>query len=887
MQHFYQYYLYLIVLGLFLSFDSLGQGIKGKTTNEENELLPFATLYIEELGVGTTSNADAYFELKLPRPGTYTCTFKYVGYKTLTKKLTVSDDFLETNIQLQPNVILLNEVVAKSKKEDPANWMMQRAIAKSAYYRQLIDGYRARVYVKGKGRVTDIPFYLRPSLSKEGIDTSTLIITENISNIEFKRPNQFSEEVISVYASKKTDFNSSPMPYISSSFYEEEIAGAVSPLSQKAFKFYRFKHLGAYKDGDHLINRIKVTPRVPGPNVFEGQLHLVEEDWAIYNLDLKAQIEYGVNIHVKQVYQNLVEVAWMPLSHQIDIDGSIMGLGFEFKYLASLSNYEVFLNPDIPKELNLSTPEDKGSLAQEGLTEIDKDIQLKELKDKKLIVNPKDLPKIMEEYEKKQEDSLSKLDIIYVYNFEDDSAKYTQDSTFWDQIRPIPLSEQETKGYKKIDSLNVVSAAESAADSIKNYKKGTFELTDLITGGTYNLDSAKRHQFIIYNALFKTQYNTVDGFNVAYDIGYKYNLKLGAKNKEGSGSYAAVIKNRPHLLLKPGIRYAFAREKLNSRIVGKYVFRTGYFSIEGGNFVSQFNREEPVSPLMNTSFTVLWEQNLMKIYEKDYVTFNFFREFSDKLSAGIRVDLERRYRLYNNSFYSVVDWKRAFSPNLPLNANFYPDFDRQKALTTELNIEYIPFIKYSLRNGVKRPIRTRNSEFNLSYFKGIPQLFNSEVDFDRVELGYKDQFSFGPKGELFFNVKAGTFLNNNKMGFMDYAHFPGNISFLTQSDPVASYRLLDYYFYSTDKSYAQVFLFHQFRKLAITQIPAVRFFGIEESAFVNYLSTPKSNNYTELGYSIGGILKLFRVEFVANFEEAQYQGWGVRIGVNANLGRAD
>jgi hypothetical protein len=60
--------------------------------------------------------------------------------------------------------------------------------------------------------------------------------------------------------------------------------------------------------------------------------------------------------------------------------------------------------------------------------------------------------------------------------------------------------------------------------------------------------------------------------------------------------------------------------------------------------------------------------------------------------------------------------------------------------------------------------------------------------------------------------------------------------------------------------------------------------GLKEGAFINYLYTPDSNNYTELGYSLDGILKFFRIEVATQYENMQYKGWGLRVGVSTTLG---
>ncbi|MBT1704606.1 DUF5686 family protein, partial [Chryseosolibacter indicus] len=169
------------------------------------------------------------------------------------------------------------------------------------------------------------------------------------------------------------------------------------------------------------------------------------------------------------------------------------------------------------------------------------------------------------------------------------------------------------------------------------------------------------------------------------------------------------------------------------------------------------------------------------------------------------------------------------------------------------------------------------------YTKGFNNVLSSDVDYDLVELGFRYGFDLGAKGSVIFNLQAGKFLNANKMYFMDFKHFLGNQTPFVTSDPVATFRLLDYYRHSTSDQYLVVNASYQFRKFILTVIPYVRLAGIRENIFVNYLKTPTSLNYTELGYSIDGILRMFRLEAAASFENGKYQDYGFRIGIATNI----
>ena len=80
-----QQFLYSIYLSIcFLFLSSLVQaqsgGIEGFVSNENNERLAFATIYIRNIESGTTSNSEGYYQIKLS-PGKYDIIFQYLGIK--------------------------------------------------------------------------------------------------------------------------------------------------------------------------------------------------------------------------------------------------------------------------------------------------------------------------------------------------------------------------------------------------------------------------------------------------------------------------------------------------------------------------------------------------------------------------------------------------------------------------------------------------------------------------------------------------------------------------------------------------------------------------------------------------------------------------------------
>lgn len=71
---------------------------------------------ISELGTGTTTNNYGYYSISLP-PGNYQVSVQYIGFQTVEKALTLSQD-LKLNWEIKENSTELQEVVVSSEKID-------------------------------------------------------------------------------------------------------------------------------------------------------------------------------------------------------------------------------------------------------------------------------------------------------------------------------------------------------------------------------------------------------------------------------------------------------------------------------------------------------------------------------------------------------------------------------------------------------------------------------------------------------------------------------------------------------------------------------------------------------------------------------------------------
>ena len=863
-----------LILTLLIGFFSpaFAGGIKGKISDTKGNPIPFVTIYVKELGTGTTSNIEGDYIYRLAA-GTYNVTFQSIGYQSVVKRIKIDNAFVETNIILEEQTYELKTVEVTSGGRDPAYTIMRKTIAKAKFHSNQLNSYKAQVYMKGSGRLIDSPFFLRKTLKKEGIDSSFAYTSESVSEIYYKRPNYFEEKVISVYTTGESN-NTEPNAYINASFYEADIAGVISPLSPKAFAYYKFTYEGFFLDRGHEVDKIRVIPRSQGDNVFEGTINIIDGEWAIHSLDLLTY-KVGIGINIKQVYAPIEEKVWLPISHQFDVNGKFFGFKFEFDYLASVSNYEIEINPDLQYEFRVVDEEIEKELAQqieESRNAKIKDIESRLSEGKE--VTRKELRKMLKEYEKEEQKKQEEPEVETITKYSVDSMAHKRDSLYWETIRPIPLTKYEVRGYKTIDSIIIAEREEARKDSlgIRKNKKGTgFSLGDLVLGGSYG--AGKGGRFYIKPVLTTLQFNTVEGYSFQYGLGYRRNFK---------------DKNR--WLLEGTARYGFARKKIN------YYFTTGLdlgqtsrknkkgsLRLNAGNYVFQLNPDEPIHPLVNTFTTLFFEQNFMKLYEKQFLKLDFFKKINPEWEVSAAVEWSERNTLQNHSNHVYFDQdNREFTSNIPDNLETSADFPKHQASIFSFGVKSKPWLKYRIRNGRKYSVDYSSPTLSLSFRQAV-KIANTDADFSHLEFGFQHHFDVGYRGTMDVKFNIGSFINAESMQFPDYKHFLGNQTPFVTTDPVGSFRLLNYYAHSTNNFYFNGHAHYQFRKFLVSQFPTIRFLGIKENIFVNYLSADTSKNYFELGYGIDNIVRVFRLELVTSFQDFKYQKFGIRIGIASNL----
>lgn len=113
--------LYLLIILFFISNTLSSQqhngGIKGIVRNEANEPLPFVTVIIESLKVGTTTDERGHYELSL-QEGSYAIKYSFVGYITELREVNIANSVKTIDVMMKTDSKMLDEVIISSKGRD-------------------------------------------------------------------------------------------------------------------------------------------------------------------------------------------------------------------------------------------------------------------------------------------------------------------------------------------------------------------------------------------------------------------------------------------------------------------------------------------------------------------------------------------------------------------------------------------------------------------------------------------------------------------------------------------------------------------------------------------------------------------------------------------------
>ncbi len=835
--------LYLTTLLLFSICAQAGR-VTGTVKNQKGETLPYASVFVKGTTIGTTTSSQGNYFLDLI-PGIYTITCQYVGYAKIEKNVTVTSGTVTLNFDLAVQQTTMKEVVVRANAEDPAYEIIRNAIRKKKDYVAPLDSFTCEAYIKTLVKTRKLPKRVfgqkieeddKKEMNMDSAGKGIIHLSESLTKIAYKKPGKIKLEVLSGRESGSGGYGFNFPTFIN--FYNDNVnvftsqlnpRGFVSPIADAALNYYAYKYLGSFYEDGKEINQIQVIARRNYEPLFNGTINITEGDWRIHSLELvltkKSQLEILDTMRIKQIHVPVAKDIWQTKDQVVYFTFNILGIDAVGNFLNVYNKYEV--NPSFSKKY------------------------------------------------------FNNVVIKY------DTAVNKRTKAYWDSIRPVQLELEEVKDYKFKDSAMAYRRdsiwTKSYIDSMRK-KQGKVTVMKVLYSGfsRYNYNPQRPVWFTWKPLLQQVQYNTAEG------------LVLNAE----ATIQRSFPKIKQQISFTPHVRYGFSNQHFNAWASFQWWKRAftwdqdggttsrSVWGLTGGKRVSQFNQENPITPLMNSIYTLFVRRNYMKIYENYFGRITWTKRFDNDLRITADVLYEDRIPIDNTTDYSIFkDKDKVFTPNYPYE-KIGGQFIQHQALIASISAQFQPGQRYIQYPRNKVAIGSKYPTFAASYKKGIDKALGSDVDFDKWTFSIWDNMNFKLRGEMKYRFSIGGFINDSKVPIQDYQHFNGN-QLIFANKYLNSFQLAPYYANSTTESfYAVGHLEHHFNGFLTNKIPLFKKLNWHLVGGGNAFYVNKDNNYVEVFGGIENIFKLIRVDVVASYLNGQKGQVGLRIGLGGLLGGA-
>jgi hypothetical protein len=808
----------------FFSTSVLSQSyiLSGKVS-DANDALPFANIYAKGTTLGVNSNDDGKYNLKLAA-GTYTIVYQYVGYSKKEVQVTLNENKV-LNVNLTPDAISLKEVVVKAG-EDPSYPIIRKAIKRKKYFASQVNDYSCQSYIKGLQRLKNIPERIKKLIkftSGEKIDSTDLgviYLSESESNYYFRKPDKQKEIM-----------------------YSSRVSG-----ESRSFSFNQL-HQMKFDFNDNLITIRGISAR-PFVSPLNGNaffyykyilLGTVTEDGKVFN-------------KIKVIPKRKNDPCFSGIIYIQEDQWRLTGVDLQLtkdqklNFVDTLTIRQMFapvLNDSIWLPVNYYfgfSFQIMGITGDGYFNAIVKNYNL----------NPA-IP-----------DKFFNNEILIV-----EEGANKKDSAYWNAHRAAPLTKEELIDYRKKDSTEKITESDHYKDSV-DAQRNKFRVGDLLNGYTYTRTKNQFRLSIPGIITSGVQYNTVEGLNLSYYF-----------------SMTKEYENFKSHRLNGKVRYGVSNYLFGGDLGYNYFFNPKKFSrlgIRVQSIVEQFNKSEPITPLINSAYSLLTNENFIKLYKESGVELSHFTELTNGLFVTSNLNYHHREPLRNSSDLLLIDNpNKLFTSNDPLHPNTHDSlFSSHNILSAEISVAVRFRQKYITVPGQKIITGSKYPRISFSYRKAIPVL-NAIADYDLLSGTVYDQINLGLFGKMNYRVRSGMFLNTNRMFFMDYKHFIGNQTLFITNNYLNSYRLLPYYTYSADRWFIEAHAEHHFNSFILNKIPVLKKIKAAEVVGVHYLSNNKINHYYEINFGLENIFQILRFDYVLGYGIGNKVNQGFTIGINTRF----
>ena len=782
---------------LFITFKSNGFLLSG-TISDQNGPVSFASIYIENSTYGVVSNEKGQFFMQLEN-GKHVLSIEHVGYQKMVREVHVNGRDLHIYIELVPKATELDEAVVRSDREDPAYDIIRKAIRNRDKNNNQMPVYGCDVYIKASLEVEDLKQEDSILESEHVLDRVNFL--ESYSRLYFESPDRIRE----IKKAQRDLYQENEVSYtigVSTGVSSYNDVNWKDVLVKNPYIFgtdmneVQFNFYNDLVDLNTLSDRPYVSP-ISSTTFFSYKFRFVE---SFVENDIMVN---KIKVIPRNKTGNLFE-GWIYIEDEsyaikaIDFELNKLSLRF-FKYFNIILSYQK-LNDSV-RVLD----------RQEFFYNAKKDARHINIGNT-LVKYSRYTPE--ERYPK---ELMKGAEIYYL----DDALE--KDSTFWEVNRPIKLKIIERDFIHERDS--VIKFKQSPQfivdqDSIYNH----LSFWDYTVNGIVHRNSLKGTDFYFDPLLAQPQPFAVGG--------YRHSLGLRAE-KEWKKAY--------RLQSIQDINFGILNKDLRGNIDLIYTFLPKRFASVRGGYTNDYN-------FVNNYESILATFSRSNYIEKIAYRVGGKMEIVNGLFCEV---LAERADYSSIEGLTLAKWSDEVFRSLNKPQEF-PDYTD---VVVDVNIAYFIGQEYIMKPYKKEVIGKAYPELGFHYTKGLPIIFNSTVNYDKLEITYRQDIKLRNLGSSKISIHTGRFFNQEAVRLTNRKFFRGSDEFFF-SDPLRSFQLLGPSI-STTRAYFQGQYVHQFNGVLMNKIPLINRLGLTAVGGGGILLTQDGNFRHAEAYA--GIAKKFRI----------------------------
>lgn len=332
---------YLLPLFLLLPFAVVSAQVKvihGTVTDKNtNEPIPFAAVQFIGTDVGISTDENGAYSFRLNSLPGDSLSVHVIGYPEIHRSVDLKADSQEIDFELSRIPYSLNEFVIHAGV-NPALIILKKIIKhKPDNNPDRLSSYKYKVYNKlevdldnlNTERLTNSKIFGPFAFVFKNMDTNQynqpylpVFLTETISDYYFRRQPKKQKEIIT--ASRTSGFENRSVTQFLGTMYQNvnvydnfiPVLGLkfVSPISDVATAFYRYKLVDTQFIDNHQCFHITFEPKRKGENDFFGDFWVADTSFAIQKMNMEvapeANINYAKRISLVQEFAPLGDTLW-------------------------------------------------------------------------------------------------------------------------------------------------------------------------------------------------------------------------------------------------------------------------------------------------------------------------------------------------------------------------------------------------------------------------------------------------------------------------------------------------------------------------------------------------------------------------------------------------